>query len=457
MRAAKGLVLGVVVLSVMSVLCLGQSLRVGLSSGTGFVVTSDGYVLTNEHVVRDATQVTVTINAREYPAIIVSTDADDDIALLKIDAAGLQVATLGNSDLVVIGDTVYTIGCPRGICGTATQGRVANMNVGVEGMIMVDLTATHGSSGGPLLNTRGEVVGITTAGLNATSQGDVPSGFTLAVPINRAFPLLSRASSLTAPAAGQGLGELDLPAVMTEVSPAIAYVSVVTTIPLAELMPPEATLAALTGDDWTASHSECPPLWWHPASTLVQAGFVLEDQGAKTGGEFCVGIFDMEMPQATRLGEVQPLLHAAFASQYAAWQHITYNSAQCTCSWGSLSVAYYSVLQPKGSVAGYAVSLTLVAAQVWGYPHTGGNPFQCSGNGSKPCATPQTPPALTYREVQGAIATCAVGDLLLTVSYKGSSLGNPSLGNPAVESVAQSISSLMESCILHISGLLSGS
>lgn len=451
MRAAKGLVFGVVVLSVMSVLCLGQSLRVGLSSGTGFVVTSDGYVLTNEHVVRDATQVTVTVNAREYPAIIVSTDADDDIALLKIDATGLPVATLGNSDLVAIGDTVYTIGCPRGICGTATQGRVANVNVGVEGMIMVDLTATHGSSGGPLLNTRGEVVGITTAGLNATSQGDVPSGFTLAVPINRAFPLLSWASSLTTPAAGQGLGELDLPAVVTEVSPAVLYISVVATVPLAELMLPDTTLAALTvgrGNvfGYEGGHS------WDPGSALRQAGYAPEDEGAKTGGEFRVGVFDMEMTQATRLGDVQPVLHAAFVSQYAAWRHITYNSAQCTCSWGSLSVAYYSVLQPKGSVAGYAVSLTLVAAQVWGYPPTGGNPFQCDGNGSKPCATPQTPPASIYREVQDAVATCAIGDLLLTASYQGGLFGNPT-----VESISQTLSNLVEASILHISSVLSGS
>jgi len=222
MKRAAALVLVTLVVATLSFQCLGQA-RVSASSGTGFVVSSDGYLLTNEHVVHGATQVTVTANATEYPAAVVGTDPDSDIALLKISATGVPVVALGDSDRVAIGDTVYTIGCPRGICGTATQGRVANVNVGTENMILVDLTATHGSSGGPLFNARGEVVGITTAGLIANAEGET-SGFTLAVPINRAAALLASVTMLGEATAGQTPGELDLPTLARRLSPAVSYI-----------------------------------------------------------------------------------------------------------------------------------------------------------------------------------------------------------------------------------------
>jgi hypothetical protein len=245
MKRAAALALVTLVVATLSFLCLGQTVRVSASSGTGFVVSPDGYLLTNEHVVHGATQVTVTANATEYPAAVVRTDPDNDIALLKISATGLPVVALGDSDRVAIGDTVYTIGCPRGICGTATQGRVANVNVGTENMILVDLTATHGSSGGPLFNARGEVVGITTAGLIANAEGET-SGFTLAVPINRAAALLASVTMLGGATAGQTPGELDLPTLAGRLSPAVSYIEAERLRSLESYLPTQALGVSVT-------------------------------------------------------------------------------------------------------------------------------------------------------------------------------------------------------------------
>lgn len=294
MKRAAALALVTLVVATLSFLCLGQTVRVSASSGTGFVVSSDGYLLTNEHVVHGATQVTVTANATEYPAAVVRTDPDSDIALLKISATGLPVVALGDSDRVAIGDTVYTIGCPRGICGTATQGRVANVNVGTENMILVDLTATHGSSGGPLFNARGEVVGITTAGLIANAEGET-SGFTLAVPINRAAALLASVTMLGEATAGQTPGELDLPTLAGRLSPAVSYIeaaslrSLESFLPSSalgvsgsfkpgrQLAPPSHSISPLLGVTVMSPLDFSEYLWsWFP-SDLRSSGVVIEE------------------------------------------------------------------------------------------------------------------------------------------------------------------------------------
>ena len=196
-----------------------------VSTGTGFVVNSHGYVLTNEHVVCDCTDVRVHIGGEERPAQVLHSDPDRDIALLKIDANDLTAVELGDSGALRNGATVYAMGCPLGICGTVTQGRVANpaVRVGDISFIMMDLTITHGNSGGPLVDEYGRVVGITSAGLKASE--DETSGFSLAVPINEALEILERVPGLEAAgASGTAAGVLGFSEVEAIVGPATAYI-----------------------------------------------------------------------------------------------------------------------------------------------------------------------------------------------------------------------------------------
>ncbi len=219
----------------------GQSVLTRVASGTGFIVTPDGYILTNKHVIEGATKVTVAIEGREYEAEVVASLPDNDIALLKIDAHGLPTVTLGDSDTVDIGDTVYAIGCPVGVCGTVTMGRVANLGVAsktregvLRGLIMLDLTITHGSSGGPLLNERGEVIGITTAGVVAQEE---PTGFGLAIPINQAIPLLSNIPGFSTSQMGRATAMLSFDEIRQNIGPATAYVEAEVKRLLTDLLP----------------------------------------------------------------------------------------------------------------------------------------------------------------------------------------------------------------------------
>jgi len=190
--------------------------------GTGFVIQSEGYVLTNEHVIRDANRITVRISDRDYNAQVVEVLKEHDLALLKLDATGLAAVRVGDSSRLVIGDVVFAVGCPSGVCGTATGGSVANLGVTatfedgrpIGNLIMLDLTTTHGSSGGPLLNERGEVVGLTMGGIEG-------SGFGFAVPIADASPLLSLCGATS-------LSGADRPMTLSEIRegvlPSVAYI-----------------------------------------------------------------------------------------------------------------------------------------------------------------------------------------------------------------------------------------
>ena len=194
------------------------------ASGTGFVVLWNGYILTNKHVIHGADCIDVWIGGILYQAVVIAANEDTDIALLKVDAQDLASIPLGDSHSLIRGNTVYAVGCPRGICGTVTEGRVANLNVGVGDvdLIMMDLTITHGSSGGPLVDQYGRVVGITSAGLKADETA--MSGFSLAVPINIAKSLLEQVPRLpTTPTLG---GPLSFAEIVQAVEPAIAYIEV---------------------------------------------------------------------------------------------------------------------------------------------------------------------------------------------------------------------------------------
>ena len=166
------------------------------ASGSGFILTSDGYVVTNNHVVEGATSVTVKLyNGDEYDATIVGTDEMNDVALLKIDATGLQAVTIGDSDQIEVGEEVIAIGNPLGeLTFTMTAGVVSALDreINTDGkpinMLQTDVAINSGNSGGPLFDMNGNVIGITSAKYSgSTSSGASIEGISFAIPINDAL------------------------------------------------------------------------------------------------------------------------------------------------------------------------------------------------------------------------------------------------------------------------------
>lgn len=177
----------------------GQT-TIGTSSGSGFVLTEDGYVVTNHHVVENATSVKVTLyDGTEFDASVVGSDSTNDVAVLKItEDVTLQAVTIGSSTALNVGDQVVAIGNPLGeLTSTLTVGYVSakERDVTTEGttinMIQTDAAINSGNSGGPLFNAKGEVVGITTAKYSgASSSGATIEGIGFAIPIDDVMPLV---------------------------------------------------------------------------------------------------------------------------------------------------------------------------------------------------------------------------------------------------------------------------
>ena len=163
------------------------------SSGSGFIISADGYVVSNYHVIEGAQKLTViTGDGKEYEAAVVGYDQANDVSLLKIEGQNLPHVTLGSSDELVVGDQVFAIGNPLGeLTSTLTVGyvsakeRMVTTEVGAMSMIQTDAAINSGNSGGPLFNTKGEVVGITTAKYSGTSgSGASIEGIGFAIPID---------------------------------------------------------------------------------------------------------------------------------------------------------------------------------------------------------------------------------------------------------------------------------
>ena len=166
------------------------------SLGSGVIVSPEGYILTNNHVVEGATDVRVTLSdKRELEARIVGTDPKVDIAVLKIEATSLQPITLGDSSKVEVGDTALAIGDPFGVGQTVTRGIISAKgrgNLGIEDyedFIQTDAPINPGNSGGALINDRGELVAINTA-IIGESGGSQGIGF--AVPVNLAHNVMNQ-------------------------------------------------------------------------------------------------------------------------------------------------------------------------------------------------------------------------------------------------------------------------
>ena len=184
--------------AVVAISCITQYSQFGqtgtsTSSGSGFVLTEDGYVITNFHVIESATVVNViTYDGTEYRAMVKGYDANNDLAVLKIQAEGLQTVTLGSSSDLIIGDMVVAIGNPLGeLTSTQTVGYISgkDRDVSTDGtiinMLQTDAAINPGNSGGPLFNMKGEVVGITTAKYSGTtSSGASIEGIGFAIPMD---------------------------------------------------------------------------------------------------------------------------------------------------------------------------------------------------------------------------------------------------------------------------------
>src|ERR1700677_2947308 len=165
--------------------------------GSGFILNKDGLILTNNHVIDNAQRVEVMLSDKhKYKATVVGVDKNHDLALLKIDAPNLVPATLSESTGLVVGQRVYAIGNPFGLQGTMTRGIISAIrsirgpnNNPIEDAIQTDAAVNPGNSGGPLLNSRGEVIGITT--LIANNGADQSSGIGFAIPINTAKAVIA--------------------------------------------------------------------------------------------------------------------------------------------------------------------------------------------------------------------------------------------------------------------------
>ena len=164
----------------------GQQVLSG--AGSGVILTTDGYIVTNYHVVEGAQQITVTLHDDStYTATVVGSDQQSDIALLKIDATGLTPAVLGDSDNVQVGEVVIAVGNPMGtLGGTVTDGIVSALNrdISVEGnemtLMQTSAAISPGNSGGGLFNTNGELIGI----VNAKYSDEDAEGLGFAIPVN---------------------------------------------------------------------------------------------------------------------------------------------------------------------------------------------------------------------------------------------------------------------------------
>jgi Do/DeqQ family serine protease len=173
-----------------------ESKELGL--GSGVIVSSDGYILTNNHVVADADELTVEFSdGRKFPAKVVGADPKTDIAVVKIDATGLPAVTFADSDKLRVGDVVFAVGNPLGVGETVTMGIVSakgrnNLGIlddvkGYEDFIQTDAAINMGNSGGALVDARGRFVGINSA-IVSPSRGNIGIGF--AVPVNMAASVM---------------------------------------------------------------------------------------------------------------------------------------------------------------------------------------------------------------------------------------------------------------------------
>ncbi|OXB00117.1 S1C family serine protease [Flavobacterium pectinovorum] len=172
----------------------GQQQQEQVGTGSGVIISEDGYIVTNNHVIKDATEIEITLNNKKsYKAKLIGTDSKMDIALLKIDAdEKLPYSAFANSDSVKVGEWVLAVGNPYNLTSTVTAGIVSakarNLDTsGIQSFIQTDAAVNPGNSGGALVNTRGELIGINTM---ISSMTGSYVGYSFAVPSNNARKII---------------------------------------------------------------------------------------------------------------------------------------------------------------------------------------------------------------------------------------------------------------------------
>ena len=182
-----------------SVVSIVSTLKSGTATGTGIIMSESGYIITNHHVIENASQLTVlTYDDRQYTASLVGSDAISDLAVLQIEASGLTAAQFGDSDALRVGDAVVAIGDPLGIQlrGTMTSGIISaiDRDLTVEDrkmtLIQTDAALNSGNSGGPLINCYGQVIGINTMKMSSYYSSASVEGLGFAIPISVAKPII---------------------------------------------------------------------------------------------------------------------------------------------------------------------------------------------------------------------------------------------------------------------------
>ena len=204
-----------------SVVLIHNVKTAGTSTGSGFILTADGYVVTNHHVIDGTGTLTViTSDGLQHSAVLVGSDSANDVALLKMEGKNLQPVILGDSDRLIVGDQVAAIGNPLGeLTSTLTVGYISAMerDVNTSGfainMLQTDAAINSGNSGGPLFNMNGEVIGITTAKYSGNSaSGASIEGIGFAIPINDVRDLLEDLAAngrSTSPYLGVSVTDMD--------------------------------------------------------------------------------------------------------------------------------------------------------------------------------------------------------------------------------------------------------
>ncbi|WP_309670736.1 trypsin-like peptidase domain-containing protein [Gemmatimonas sp.] len=199
-----------------------QQPRQQRGEGSGFIVTQDGYIVTNNHVVADADQVSITLSdGRTFKAKVIGSDSTTDVAVVKIDAKGLPTLAIGNDETTRIGDWVLAVGNPLGLDFTVTAGIISAKGRGSEiqlpnagnftisDFIQTDAAINPGNSGGPLINLRGEVIGLNSA---IASQTGFYSGYGFAIPITLVKAVtddLIKEGRVRLPVMGVSVGRID--------------------------------------------------------------------------------------------------------------------------------------------------------------------------------------------------------------------------------------------------------
>lgn len=187
-------------------------------AGSGVIISEDGYIITNHHVIEDANSVTVTLRdgKTSYTAAVIGSDSENDIALLKVDAKGLTPATFGESSKLAVGDYVVAIGNPLGqLGGTVTDGIISALarDVVIEGknmtLLQTNAQISPGNSGGGLFNSNGELVGI----VNAKDSATEVEGIAFAIPINNVLDIIDDLKSY-----GYVTGKIDLGMQLTDIT-----------------------------------------------------------------------------------------------------------------------------------------------------------------------------------------------------------------------------------------------